>query len=80
MPVTVSLAEQFSATEEDDVVINGVHVWRAEWQSTGEQATVTHYGSLQVAPVYEAEQNGNCARFAATEVSNGAYVFAIPRT
>lgn len=79
MPSTISLAEQFSATEGDDVIINGVHVWHAEWRSTDQHAAITHYGSPQTAPVYEAEKHGACARFAATEVSNGVYVFGVPR-
>ena len=77
IPVTV--AESFDATEADDVVVNGVPVWRSEWKATGERVRLSHNGEPVTAPVYEASADGSRAQFAAVEVSNGVYLFALPR-
>ena len=75
----MTVAESFDATEADDIVINGVPVWRSEWKRTGARAQLTRYGEPVSAPVYEAASGEARAQFAADEVSNGVYLFALPR-
>lgn len=75
----MTVAESFDATEADDVVINGVAVWRSEWKATGERVQLTRYGQPVSLPVYEASSGEARAQFAADEVSNGVYLFALPR-
>ncbi len=73
-----SLADVFDATEGDDIVIDGVSVWRSEWKPTGERVQLTAYGRTLWAPLYQAASGPHVARFAAYEVSNGRWVFARP--
>ena len=75
----MTVAETFDATEADDVVINGVPVWRSEWKWTGARVRLTRHGEPVSAPVYEAASGEARAQFAAVEVSNGVYSFALPR-
>ena len=75
----MTVAESFNATESDDIVINGVPVWRSEWKATGERVRLTRYGQSVSLPIFEASSGNARARFAADEVSNGVYFFALPR-
>ena len=75
----MTVAESFDATEADDIVINGVPVWRSEWRATGDRIRLTRYGQSVSLPVYEASSGDARAQFAADEVSNGVYLFALPR-
>ena len=77
--ILVTVAESFDATEADNVVINGVPVWRSEWKRTGARVRLTRYGERVSAPIYEAASGEARAQFAAVEVSNGVWLFALPR-
>jgi hypothetical protein len=57
------------------------NVWSKKWEPTaGEHATVLdHRGTELNLPVWEATFNGKRKRFAADEVSNSVWVFALPQ-
>ncbi|MDG2537755.1 hypothetical protein P5Y53_08795 [Dyella jiangningensis] len=56
------------------------NVWSKKWDSlVGEYATVIDHRDEQLnLPIWEAIFNGKRKKFAANEVSNGVWVFALP--
>jgi hypothetical protein len=56
------------------------NVWSKEWKPVeGEAATILDHREQEVRlPVWEATFNGELKRFAAKEVSNSVWVFALP--
>lgn len=56
-------------------------VWKIKWDLIhGEQATVTdHRDQLLRLPIWEATFKGKRKRFAADEVSNSVWIFALPQ-
>jgi hypothetical protein len=55
------------------------NVWSRQWKPvTGETATVLDHSERELRlPVWQATFNGQVKRFAADEVSNGVWVFAL---
>ncbi|WP_296605044.1 hypothetical protein [Nocardioides sp.] len=56
-------------------------LWDLDWRTTGESIRVTDplYGNQRSLPVVEIDAADGAARFAADEVSNGVFLFAVPR-
>ena len=55
------------------------NIWTKSWEPIiGERATVTDYMGRQLSlPIWECTFNGHRKRFAADEVSNSVWVFAL---
>jgi hypothetical protein len=56
-------------------------LWDLDWRSTGESIRVTDplYGTQRSLSVMEIEAVDGTLRFASGEVSNGVFLFALPR-
>ena len=67
--------------EGDAVSVNGVALWRHNWRQLSEDAVVVPHPSYpserHKAWVYEVDANGETARFAAGELSNGVWGFYV---
>lgn len=64
----------------DSVVGLPSNVWALDWRSTGESVRVTDplYGTPRTLHVVEVETDKGVVTFAAGEVSNGVFLFALP--
>ena len=56
-------------------------LWDLNWRSTGNSIRVTDpiYGNQQTLWIVEVESQTGVTAFAVDEVSNGVYLFAVPR-
>lgn len=57
-------------------------IWQLEWRNTSRAIQVSdpRSGNQHSLSVMDVETNQGTITFAVTEVSNGAYLFALPRT
>lgn len=58
------------------------NLWQLEWRSTSRTILVADplYGNQRSLRIVEVDTDDDIVKFAVDEVSNGVYLFALPRT